>query len=104
MAYALPFRAPTHDTHDCLQQHTLEPQIRDTSTVAREIFPTVQAVEVIDDDGAHNLRFCESEVDGDTTAIALAGRAGTPIGDATATRTKMKSNCPVTPGVCVRWA
>jgi hypothetical protein len=84
--------------------HTLEPHIRDTSTVSREIFPTVQAVEVIHDHGAHNLRFRESEVDGDTTAIVLAGRAGTPIGDATAIRTKMKFKVPVTPGVCVRWA
>ena len=66
--------------------------------------PTVQPVEVIHDDGAHNLRFRESKVDGDTPAIVLAGRAGTPIGDAAAIRTKMKFKVPVTPGVCVRWA
>jgi hypothetical protein len=82
----------------------LEPHVRDTATVARQILPTVQPVEVIHDDGAHNLRFRESEVDGDTTAIVLAGRAGTPIGDATAIRTKMKFKVPVTAGVCVRWA
>jgi hypothetical protein len=85
-----------------LLQPTLEPHIRDTSTVAREIFPTVQPVEVIHDDGAHNVGFREAEIDGDTTAIALAGRASTPIGDAATMRTEVKSDCPVTPGVFVR--
>ena len=82
----------------------LKPHIRDTSTVAREIFPAVQPVEVIHDDGAHDLRFRESKVDGDPATMVLAGCAGTPIGDATAIWTKMKFKCSLAPGVCVRWA
>ena len=77
----------------------LEPHIRDAPSVATQIIKAYKSVEVINDDGTHRVRFCEPQIDGDAAPAVLSGGERAPIGYAAAVRTKMKANCPASPGI-----
>ena len=54
-----------------VREGALEPHIRNAAAVAAQVVEADKSVEMLQDDGAHRIRFCEPQIDGDA-----AGRGG----------------------------
>lgn len=70
----------------------LEPKVRNTSTVPRQVFEGVQAFKAVDRYLRYNLWLSETEIDSNTAASVFVRPLTTPVGYATANGTEVKFN------------
>ncbi len=68
-----------------------EPEIPDTSAVSPEIFETVKAVEVVENDRLNLFGFGQTQVDSDTPSPVLVDGEAAPMGYAGTPSTEMKA-------------
>jgi len=90
--------------YDLQLGHALEPHIGNTSTIPWQVIKAIKSVEMINDDCGHRLRFREPQIDGDAAPAFLIWCHRAPTDNAAAIRTKMKADCPASPGVDPRRA
>jgi hypothetical protein len=70
----------------------LEPVVSDTSTVSRQVFESVEPVEVVDGYLCHGLGLSEAQVDGDAATSLLILLLSAPEGYAAAHKTEVEFN------------
>ncbi len=74
-----------------LNARSLEPEVSNTSTVSRQIFPLLQSVEVIDREVGYGFGLSQAQIDGNSAATFCVRLQCAPVGDAAALRAEVKT-------------